>query len=624
MKVYKFGLPITLFSLVLTLVTGCSTVSNYRSTHTTEVRAITYPEMLTLRSIEREHFVDESKKIFLSLGSVDREFFINDFYLKGVDLKETGHPKLASRVFKALYELIPFDDSVRKNLIVSFIRSNQLEEAESTLNKIINNESGNNINFKLILAGLQNARGEIELSKKTYRDILEFDPANEEACVFLSRALSNEGSSGKSIQLLKSCLKKNPESSTFLFYLGKAYLEKKDTKKADDLFKKSLKNEPAFYQSVVARALIREQKGDLKGALKILKDYLEKVDFENFAILTRATQIMFELNMIQEITPYLEEMLRQDPENLNLKVRLGIIYSETNSFSKAKSIFETILKKVPDSDRVLYYLGALYQQTENADKAIDYYSKIKPTSSLYFDSNLQIGLLVREKSISMGNFKEGLDGINELKNNVPMTYAKRGELHKELDFYISYLMHDFEDYSGALSHLSSIYKESDYSIEQKFFVASLYEKLKNYKSAIDLMMGVIQKDPKNAHALNFVGYVMLENTGQIKGAYDYIKRAVELEPNDSYIRDSLGWYFFKRGDLKRALVEVKKAWQGEKKDVVITKHLAIIYQKMNNRDQAKKYFIEALKNCQKHAEKLDIIKSMDQQMIKRLPASIRP
>ena len=47
------------------------------------------------------------------------------------------------------------------------------------------------------------------------------------------------------------------------------------------------------------------------------------MDNENFAILTRATQIMFELNMVADITPYLEEMLRQDPENLNLKVRWG-------------------------------------------------------------------------------------------------------------------------------------------------------------------------------------------------------------------------------------------------------------------------------------------------------------
>ena len=111
---------------------------------------------------------------------------------------------------------------------------------------------------------------------------------------------------------------------------------------------------------------------------------------------------MFELSMVKEISPYLEEMLRQDPENLNLKVRLGIIYSENNKYNEAINIFKSILEKVPDSDRVLYYLGALYQQTNKASEAISYYSKIPPTSSLYFDSNLQLGFLLRQES----RFKE--------------------------------------------------------------------------------------------------------------------------------------------------------------------------------------------------------------------------
>ena len=59
-----------------------------------------------------------------------------------------------------------------------------------------------------------------------------------------------------------------------------------------------------------------------------------------------------------------------------------------------------------------------------------------------------------------------------------------------------------------------------------------------------------------------------------------LKKQSELEPNDAYIRDSLGWYFYKKGDFKRAFKEVKKAWHGEKTDVVITKHLAIIYQNL--------------------------------------------
>lgn len=614
-------LRLLIFSILLT---SCASIRTGGVRKEALAKEYNYPKSYAERILGEENYLEYGKKVFLSLSVSDRRFFINDLYLKGVDLKEQGEVDGSSRLFGVLYELIPFDDSVRKSLIVSYIRSNQLEKAELVLESIINNESGNNISYKLILAGLQNARGEIAQSKKTYEDVLGSEPSNEEACVFLSRALSNEGEHKKAVKKLKACLKHAGENATLTFYLGKAYLALKKEKKADKAFKKALLLEPGFYQAVIARSLIRETKGKLKEALSILRSYLEDVDNENFAILTRATQIMFELNMVSDITPYLEEMLRQDPENLNLKVRLGIIYSETNSFDKAKETFLSILKKVPDSDRVLYYLGALYQQTDDFDKAINYYSKIGAKSSLYFDSNLQIGLLIRQMAVAEKKPEDGIKKLEKLKSSLPEAYAKKAELSKELDFYISYIMHDLENYQGALSFLLGSFKKEDLSVDQKFFVASLYEKLKDYNSAIDLMMSVIQKDPKNAHALNFVGYVMLENTEQITSAYDYIKKAVELEPNDAYIRDSLGWYFYKKGDLKRALKEVKKAWKGEKTDVVITKHLAIIYQKLNNIPEAKKYFIEALKNCQKHAEKLDIIKSMDQQMLRRLPASIVP
>ena len=205
---------------------------------------------------------------------------------------------------------------------------------------------------------------------------------------------------------------------------------------------------------------------------------------------------------------------------------MGIIYSETSAYEKAKETFLSILKKVPDSDRVLYYLGALYQQTDEFDNAIDYYSKIGAKSSLYFDSNLQIGLLIRQKAVANKKPEDGIKQVRKIKKLASRDLRKKGELSRELDFYISYIMHDLENYQGALSFLLGSFKKEDLSVDQKFFVASLYEKLKDYNSAIDLMMSVIQKDPKNAHALNFVGYVMLENTEQITSAYDYIKKAV--------------------------------------------------------------------------------------------------
>ena len=105
--------------------------------------------------------------------------------------------------------------------------------------------------------------------------------------------------------------------------------------------------------------------------------------------------------------------------------------------------------------------------------------------------------------------------------------------------------------------------------------------------------------------------MILENESDFDEAYRLIKKAIEIEPNDAYIRDSLGWYFFKIGDFSKALAELKKAWNAQKSDVIITKHLALVYQKLNNDLEAQKYFVEALKNCtedtQKSREILDVM-----------------
>ena len=68
--------------------------------------------------------------------------------------------------------------------------------------------------------------------------------------------------------------------------------------------------------------------------------------------------------------------------------------------------------------------------------------------------------------------------------------------------------------------------------------------------------------------------------------------------------------------------ELKKAWDVEKKDVVITKHLAMVYQELENDAEAQKYFAEALKNCEEKSEREDILNSMERRILRRLPASL--
>ena len=111
-------------------------------------------------------------------------------------------------------------------------------------------------------------------------------------------------------------------------------------------------------------------------------------------------------------------------------------------------------------------------------------------------------------------------------------------------------------------------------------------------------------------------------------AFIYIKKAVRLRPNDGYIRDSLGWFYYKTGKINKALKEIKKAWDLVKSDFVIAKHLATIYLKKRNYALALKFYREAMKASKTDEERREVaglIKNLqDRRNVvgpKRIPAS---
>jgi Flp pilus assembly protein TadD len=59
---------------------------------------------------------------------------------------------------------------------------------------------------------------------------------------------------------------------------------------------------------------------------------------------------------------------------------------------------------------------------------------------------------------------------------------------------------------------------------------------------------IIQMDGDNAMALNALGYTLTDRTNRHQEAYRLIRRALELEPDDPAILDSMGWVYFRGWD----------------------------------------------------------------------------
>jgi tetratricopeptide (TPR) repeat protein len=99
------------------------------------------------------------------------------------------------------------------------------------------------------------------------------------------------------------------------------------------------------------------------------------------------------------------------------------------------------------------------------------------------------------------------------------------------------------------------------------------------------LLRVIAQEPKNADALNALGYTLADRTHRYKEAKDYIQRAAELLPDDPAILDSLGWVSYRLGQLDDAIKWLSKAFE-KLEDAEISAHYGEVLWYANKKQQA--------------------------------------
>ena len=90
-----------------------------------------------------------------------------------------------------------------------------------------------------------------------------------------------------------------------------------------------------------------------------------------------------------------------------------------------------------------------------------------------------------------------------------------------------------------------------------------------------------------AQVYNYLGYMWLENDMHVDEAGELIKTAYNLSPESGAIRDSLGWFYFKKRQFEKARRELTTALtMMEEPDPVVFDHLAQTYFQLGMKTEA--------------------------------------
>lgn len=570
-------------------------------------------EALAIASERLERMVLEARK-----SPTATTFLSTDLFLKANMSLMEGDFVTASVLFKHLSVLVPEDAFVQKKFAVSLIRVGDLEGAEVVLKALY--EKNQDDKAGLILAGVYSGLDKEKEARSVYQALLKQNPRNEDACVFLSKAFAIAKENDKAFSQLATCAKADPKNGMYDFYAGKIHLDGDNQRAAIASFNKALQRQPGLTQAVNALGVIYEETEKFAEAATLYKKHI-RVSPNDSLILNRLVHVLFQQEKFDEVIPFAEQLADMEPENLNLKVKLGILYTDAKQYPEALSIFKDLLAMAPASDKILYYLGAIYQEMREYQASIEYFNQIPSTSGLYSDSSLQMANMLSVLAQEEHFAKSGTTWKTAFLKHINSKVAELKDIGVELAVIKSGFFEGVGAYKEAMESMMVVQGEKGFGIQHKYYLANLYEREKRFDESSALIMTILDKDPKNAHAWNFLGYSLLVRGEKMEVAYDYIQKALEISPEDGYIRDSLGWYYYKTGNVKKALHELNFAHKKVPDDIEIMKHLAHIHEDLKEFRKARTYLESALKHAKYKVDREEILSRIESLKDDRVPAS---
>jgi tetratricopeptide (TPR) repeat protein len=133
---------------------------------------------------------------------------------------------------------------------------------------------------------------------------------------------------------------------------------------------------------------------------------------------------------------------------------------------------------------------------------------------------------------------------------------------------------------------------SETSIE--FELGAVFDKQKRFADAEAAFRQVLAREPDNAPALNYLGYMLADRGERLDESVGYLKRALEIDPDNGSYLDSLGWAYYKGNKLDLASDPLKRAAEQLKTNSVIQDHYGELLFKMGRYDDAIAAWMRAL------------------------------
>jgi len=229
-----------------------------------------------------------------------------------------------------------------------------------------------------------------------------------------------------------------------------------------------------------------------------------------------------------------------------------------------------------------YYLNKDYEKTS---KILESFNK-KDEFYYWFKLKKKAQIISKKQNID-----KSLDFIN-------LNFKKIKNPSIKIIFDIANFNKNAKKYKDAIKYYDQIISKID--INSKLYAEILYrrggsyERLGDYVNSDKDLLKSLEVNPDDAYVLNYLAYSWLEREHKIDLSLQMLEKAYAKQRNDPYIIDSIGWAYYLVDDYVKAETFLKRAVELMPEDPIVNDHYGDILWKLDRKIQARYFWKNVL------------------------------
>jgi len=579
-----------------------------------------YPEDLQVRKLLAAIFViqgqgDQALALLKPVLQTGNNESYQVLALAGQAYMQNKNPAAAAEQFEKAAAIDPKNVGLHTQLGISLVSAGRQAQGVTELENAVKLDSSQSTaDFALVMVYFQQRQFDKALSA-----LAEFEkkqPGNPNVHILKGVAYLGKNDPANARKSYERALAVRPASVAAAMNLVQLDLREKKTTAARKRLETILSSNKNDLQAMLAMAEVAAAEGKEQELL----DWLDKAAKANpTAVQPRVMLARYYLgkNQSQKAISFAREAVSAQPKDLLAQETLGVMQLAAGEKENALVTFKRLAEQMPDSALAYYRLASAHAALGNFAKSRDALNKALELDPRYVEAqnalallNLREGKLADALKISeqiqlnnprlpVGLVLEG-DVLMAQKQYIQAAKAYESALALQKTWAVVVKIHTAYSQAGRRkdgeAQVMRWLNENPQDKAARLFLAQAYLSTGQNSEAIEQFRTLLQSEPENVAILNNLAWLYQQVNNPL--ALGFAERAYKLEPDSSFVLDTLGWILVEQGKIQRGQELLKKGLSLSPKNPATKYHLAVALARSGDKAGARKLLEELLASRQ--------------------------